>query len=160
MTAQAITTILLAFIAFSLPEPRMYSKLYHDDGTIQAEGWIMGEQKVKYWKFYHENGTIAAEGHYQTNKKSKYWHYYDNQGKLTKEGHYEDGIAQNWWIFYDLARQETRKSQYVDNHLHGYCLVYKNKKLFKVEKYEKNQLKGAWTSIRDFRRDNPDVSLY
>ena len=160
MTTKAIAILLFVFFSFSTSEPTMYTKDYHADGAIKSEGWVMGGKKIKYWKFYHENGIISSEGHYSNNQKSKYWHFYDNEGKLIKEGHYEDGIAQNWWIFYDIARQETRKIQYVDNHSNGFCLVYKKKKLIKVEKYINDQLKGEWTSISAFRRDNPDVSLY
>lgn len=141
-------------------EPTMYSKEYHDNGTLKAEGWMMGSQKIKYWKFYHLNGSIASEGHYTNNQKSDYWHFYDEQGNLIKEGHYESGNAKNWWIFHDIARKETRKIQYADNLQHGFCLVYKNKKLNKVEKYVKDQLQGEWKSISAFRRDNPDVPLY
>lgn len=160
MKATAIVLLFLLVTSFTHTEPTMYSKEYHINGVMKAEGWMMGSQKTKYWKFYHENGTTASEGHYKKDHKSAYWHYYNDQGKVIKEGHYDKGIAQDWWIFYDIARLETRKFQYVDNKKNGFCLVYQNKKLIKVEKYLDDQYKGEWDSVRAFRRDNPEISIY
>lgn len=160
---RAIVVALLFLICTSFTadtEPQMYSKEYYSNGQIKAEGWLSGTQKTKYWIFYHENGATASEGHFNNDHKTDYWHYYNKQGKLIKEGHYDKGIAQNWWIFYDIARLETRKIQYKDNQKNGFCLVYENKKLTKVEKYVEDQYKGEWDSVRTFRRDNPEVSLY
>lgn len=156
----ALALLFLALSSFTQTEPQMYSKQYHANGVIKAEGWIKDSQKTKYWRFYYKDGSIASEGHYKNDLKSEYWHYYNQEGKLIKEGHYDTGIAQNWWIFYDIARQETRKIQFINNQKSGFCLVYKDKKLTKVEKYVADQYKGAWDSVRSFRRDNPGVSLY
>ncbi|WP_298353059.1 hypothetical protein [uncultured Dokdonia sp.] len=160
MTAKGFIIFIFTTQLLFIAEPNSYHKEYHNNGTIKAEGWVMGEQKIKYWKFYHSNGELMSQGHYANNLKTDYWYFYNSQGKLVREGHYEQGKAQNWWIFYDIARQETRKTQYVNNEQEGFCLVYKNNKLIKVEKYEANQLKGEWTSVRAFRRDNPDISFY
>ncbi|MFC4634028.1 toxin-antitoxin system YwqK family antitoxin [Dokdonia ponticola] len=139
---------------------KMYNKEYHSNGTLKAEGWMISGKKANYWYQYHKNGQLASKGHYQGNNKSAYWYYYDKNGSLVREGHYNNGIAENWWIFYDLATQEIRKTQYQNNQKNGFSLIYKKNKLVKVEKYIQNEYKGTWTSIRSFRRDNPDVKLY
>ncbi len=160
MIARGLIFFFVSLHLLFIAEPNRYHKEYHDNGHIKAEGWFMGEQKIKYWKFYHNNGKLMSEGHYANNLRTNYWYFYNTQGNLVREGHYEDGKAQKWWIFYDIARQETRKAQYIDNVREGFCLVYKKNKLIKVEKYIANELKGEWTSVAAFRRDNPDVSLY
>lgn len=139
---------------------RMYNKEYHANGNLKAEGWIMDSEKTSYWYYYHENGELASKGHYKGNQKTNYWYYYKKNGSLEREGHYRQGIAENWWIFYDLATQGKRKTQYQNNKKNGFSLIYQKKKLIKVEKYTQDMFKGAWSDIRSFRRDNPDVKLY
>ena len=138
---------------------RMYIKEYYSNGNLKAEGWVMGSEKTSYWYHYHENGNIASRGHYKKDTKSEYWYYYNEKGALMREGHYIMGIAENWWIFYDLAAQEKRKTQYQNNKKNGFSLIYQKDKLVKVEKYIQDVYKGMWTSIRSFRRDNPDVKM-
>ncbi len=156
-----LTFILLLFASWSSPDiEKIYAKEYDETGNLKAEGWVMNASKVNYWKFYHDNGAVASEGHYENNKKTGYWHFYDKEGKVLKEGHYKNGIAENWWIFYDLATQTTQKVQYQHNKKNGFCLVYHSRKLQKVEKYVNDIHKGEWTTIRSFKKDNPEVSLY
>ncbi|WP_299762686.1 hypothetical protein [uncultured Dokdonia sp.] len=154
--------VLLLWISPSTDEGavRMYTKEYHTNGNLKAEGWVMGSDKTSYWYYYHENGKIASRGHYKENKKTEYWYYYSKNGSLEREGHYKNGIAENWWIFYDLATQEKRKTQYQNNKKNGFSLIYQKNKLIKVEKYIHDMYEGMWTSIRSFRRDNPDVKMY
>lgn len=160
MVTKAITTLICLFVFLNSTEPKVYSKEYHANGSMKAEGWLMGTTKTQYWKFYHENGSVSSEGHYKNNERVNYWHFYNSQGELVKEGHYETGNANDWWIFYDLVRQEKQKIEYVNNQKNGYCLSYKNNKLIRASTYENDQLIGSWTSIREFRQDNPGVSLF
>jgi hypothetical protein len=160
MTSKFLALLFL-LIPVRVDDPgKMYNKQFNEQGIMTAEGWMMGSMKVKFWKFYHPNGKLAAEGHFTANERSGYWHFYDLNGNLHREGHYSKGSAENWWIFFDLAHHEKRKIQFRKNQKNGFCLVYKGKKLTKVEKYDSDQKKGEWTDLRSFRRDNPEVSLY
>lgn len=158
-TKAAIIILFLTSLHLPVTE-KMYSKEYHDNGNLKAEGWIYNDTKTNFWRFYHPNGEVASEGHYKDNAKSGYWHFYNTQGKVIKEGHYTNGVAQNWWIFYDLATNSKHKIQYKNNQKNGFCLVYQGSKLQKVEKYVNDVHNGTWTDVRSFKRDNPEVSLY
>ncbi|RMB58542.1 hypothetical protein EAX61_09575 [Dokdonia sinensis] len=155
--------LLTLFFLFSAPVldggSKSYEKLYDDAGNITAEGWKMGEMRVKYWKFYHPNGQVASKGHYEKNRKNEYWYYYNPEGKIIKEGHYDKGTAENWWIFYDLATREKRKVQFKNGLRNGFCLVYKNGSLKQVERYKNDKKNGVWNDVTSFKRDNPDVSF-
>lgn len=160
MAIKAILFFMILTVTFASSERKMYTKEYNSNGTIKSEGWVLGDKKIDFWTFYHNNGQIASKGHYKGDVRDGYWYFYNQNQQLLKEGHYERGIAQNWWIFYDLASQEKRKIQYQGNEKNGFCLIYKKNKLIKAEKYENNLLIGTWDSIRSFRRDNPEVSLF
>jgi antitoxin component YwqK of YwqJK toxin-antitoxin module len=34
-----------------------YTKTYFKNGQLQAEGWLIINQKVDYWFYYYENGN-------------------------------------------------------------------------------------------------------
>ncbi|MFT5864242.1 MAG: antitoxin component YwqK of YwqJK toxin-antitoxin module [Flavobacteriales bacterium] len=156
-----ILSLLFLLIPLRGDDPgKMYNKQFNEQGNMISEGWMMGNMKVKYWKFYHSNGNIASKGHFTANDRSGYWYFYDRDGNVQKEGHYRKGTTENWWIFYDLARQEKRKIQFQNNQKNGFCLIYKDRQLVKVEKYNEDQKQGEWSDLRSFRRDNPGVSLY
>ncbi len=159
MLSQLMAICIWISFPFSEGNMKMYNKEYHSNGNLKAEGWVIEGQKTSYWYYYHTNGKIASKGHYKKNKKSEYWYYYNEDGALEKEGHYNQGIAENWWIFYDLATKDKRKIQYQKNQKNGFCLVYKGRKLIKVEKYIADEHKGEWKDLSSFRRDNPDVKL-
>lgn len=160
MTSQFFALLFLLLPLRGDDPGKIYNKQFNENGILTAEGWFMGNMKVGYWKFYHPNGNIASKGHFTNNVRSGYWHFYNGNGIIKQEGHYHKGTAENWWIFYDLARQEKRKVQFSNNQKNGFCLVYKARQLTKVEKYIKDQKIGEWSNLRNFRRDNPGVSLY
>jgi antitoxin component YwqK of YwqJK toxin-antitoxin module len=53
---------------FSNSAQRSYTKTYFKNGQLQAEGWLIINQKVDYWFYYYENGNKKEEGHYEDNK--------------------------------------------------------------------------------------------
>lgn len=138
---------------------RTYHKSYFPDGQIKAEGWMQEGEKTDFWIFYHRNGQVAAKGHYMSDIMHGYWHFYFKNGKPEKEGHFVKGSLENWWIFYELGSRKKSKFQFKNNQRNGFCLRYEGRKLVKAEKYESDRKVGEWTSVREFKRDNPGVSL-
>lgn len=138
---------------------KSYQKQYYSNGQLKAEGWVSMQLKTDYWIFYHANGQVASKGHFKNNKKNGYWYFYKTTGELEKEGHFILDSAENWWIFYEIGTRNKSKFQYKNNQKNGFCLRYTKSKLIKAEKYQSGQKMGEWTSIREFRRDNPNVSL-
>ncbi|HEA30230.1 MAG TPA: hypothetical protein ENH91_09585 [Leeuwenhoekiella sp.] len=143
---------------FGIGGTKTYLKTYYKSGTIKAEGWMEENQKTDYWYFYHPNGTLGSKGSFIKDKKSGYWYFYDQQSRLLREGHYESGNKENWWIFYDTAAI-MRKVQFEKNARNGYCLIYENRVIKKAERYKNDTLKGSWTSMAAFKRDNPNASF-
>jgi antitoxin component YwqK of YwqJK toxin-antitoxin module len=67
------SNLYINFIFFSNSAQRSYTKTYFKNGQLQAEGWLIINQKVDYWFYYYENGNKKEEGHYEDNKKCKWW---------------------------------------------------------------------------------------
>lgn len=157
-----IVTIFL--FSFQTPAKKEYHREFYENGALKAEGWKVQDQKTAYWYNYYPNGNISEKGHFRNNQKEGYWYFYSSDKKLIKEGHFINNKAEKWWIIYDIATNNkkdkvTRKYQYRNNKKNGYCLLYKNNKLFKAEKYIENQKIGEWTDVSSFRKDNPNASL-
>jgi antitoxin component YwqK of YwqJK toxin-antitoxin module len=142
-----------------LTTDKAYIKEYYDTGSLKSEGWKTNNIKTGYWYFYHDTGQVASKGHFNNNEKEGYWYYYTPKGTRIKEGHYAKGFAENWWIFYDIANRKKQLFQYHKNQKNGFSLRYENNKLIMAEKYVNNKKEGQWTSIWEFKRDNPDASL-
>jgi antitoxin component YwqK of YwqJK toxin-antitoxin module len=49
--------ILILFVFFQTSAQRSYTKTYFKNGQLQAEGWLIINQKVDYWFYYYENGN-------------------------------------------------------------------------------------------------------
>jgi len=159
-----ILIVAYSFLGFQGNVQKRYHREYYNDGAIKAEGWKMGDQKINYWYSYYPNGNILEQGHFINNKKNGYWFFYSSKNKLTKEGHFINDKAEKWWIIHDIAASNrkdriTRKYQYQNNKKNGFCLLYKNKRLFKAERYIDDQKTGEWTDVSSFKRDNPNASL-
>jgi antitoxin component YwqK of YwqJK toxin-antitoxin module len=50
--------------------------------------------------FYHENGTIQQQGFYKDGKVHGQWVSYDENGKKVAMGQYEDGKKVGKWFFW------------------------------------------------------------
>jgi len=146
-------SFIIGFVVTS-SEGQLYSKTFYNDGTLEAEGWMMDSMKVNYWFFYNTNGTLKAKGDYNRGLKDGYWYLYSNNGELKNEGHYVKGLKDTWWISYNSdIKIET---QYKANKKDGFSFWYKNDKMFKAERFKNNLKEGEWTSILAFKRDNPN----
>ncbi|MCX2764126.1 toxin-antitoxin system YwqK family antitoxin [Aquimarina muelleri] len=154
-----ILILLYPFMINQMISKKEYHYEYYVDGKLKGEGWKTEQVKIGFWHFYYPNGKVSHEGHYQNNKKNGYWYFYTEKNKLSKEGHFINDKAEKWWIIYDIATKITRKYQYKNNKKQGYCLLYKNNKLFKVELFVNDKKTGGWTDIISFKRDNPNASL-
>lgn len=145
-------------LAFCLQENQIqhkeYEKKYYPNGAIKEEGWVLNSEKIGYWKFYQQNGKLSSEGHFFNNEKDKYWYFYQPNGSPESEGHFKEGLKNGWWSFYSVKGVLARKCQFKSGQLHGYAMEYKNKKLYKAEKYENGTKIGEWYDLASFKRDN------
>ena len=131
-----------------------YIKEFYPTGTLKSEGWIMGDDKIRYWKYYYPNGTLMKKGHYKHNIKVGYWYFYSTNGLLEKEGHFIHGNMGLWWLFYDGQGNIDHKCQLTNGVKDGYCLRYENEKLISAEKYKNGKKVEEWYDFASFKKDN------
>ncbi len=146
--------VFLLMLSISLAAQKKYHKSYYNNGVLKEEGWQQNSIKIDYWKFYNPNGTIKKEGRYHRGKPIKYWYFYTRNGEKKEAGHFEKGIKSNWWVFYDRGSIIDMKCQFKNNKKNGYCLIYKNKKWVKAEKYSNDKKIKEWTDLKSFRKEN------
>ncbi|MFD2826347.1 toxin-antitoxin system YwqK family antitoxin [Leeuwenhoekiella polynyae] len=150
-----ILLCLIGFICIS-QESKIYIREFDANGNLIAEGWEKGSDKEAYWYYYYSSGVVKAKGEYYNDQKNGYWFYYDKTSRLLREGHYKQDQKVNWWIVYRSENQKE-KIQYQNNVKEGYGLLYKNEKLIKANRYDQDKLSGSWTSISQFKKDNPNA---
>ena len=138
---------------------KTYKRIYGQNGRLEAEGWLTGTSKTGYWNFYHENGTVAQKGAFKNNQRDGYWFFFRDNKDIIKEGHYEKGKAVGWWIYHDDILGQTEKCQYNKDKKQGFCFYYRNRKLFRAEKYESGEKIDEWTNLAGFIADNPNPSF-
>ena len=149
-----IFLIIYISISFCGSATKEYKKIYDNNGTLVAEGWMRNGEKVKFWKFYHPNGVLAKEGHFKDGKPAKYWYFYRENSTKLSEGHYIDGKKCKWWLFYDEHENVDHKCQLKNDQKNGYCLRYKNEQLVRAEKYKNGKKIGEWTDLKSFKKEN------
>ena len=133
---------------------KTYEKIYDSDQKMVSEGWMQNGKKQGFWTYYYSNGQIKSAGHYRNDKKDSYWNHYTKNGHKSMEGHMINGKQTDWWIFYDASKIKE-KCQFKNGLKHGISIIYSNGRVNSASKYvEGNKIK-TWTSIREFKRDNP-----
>ncbi|MBA80473.1 MULTISPECIES: hypothetical protein [unclassified Leeuwenhoekiella] len=147
--------LFLSAVGFS-QSGKHYVKYHDASGRMMEEGWMLQDEKTDYWFTYFPDGSIKSKGAYTEDQKNGYWYFYNTDATLIKEGHYKNGLAVSWWIFYK-PNGISEKIQFEHGNREGYALIYKNGKLFKAEHYKNDNLTGSWTSLYQFKKDNPNA---
>lgn len=145
-------------VGFTNISNKEYVKQYNEKGVLIAEGWMQDHAKIDFWKYYNDKAELISEGHYNNGLENGFWRYYSN-GKTKLEGHFNSGKKTDWWTSYQHIEYHKVITQYKSNKKNGYRLYYNRFTLSKVEQYQLDVLKGAWTSYRSFKKDHPDFSL-
>jgi antitoxin component YwqK of YwqJK toxin-antitoxin module len=114
---------------FSISEEKRYSKNYFPNGNLKSEGWIKENHKVNYWFYYFENGNKKEEGHYGEDKKNK------------------------WWIFYNPNGEILKKTEFKNDQMDGLCIIYKQGKIIKAEKYKLGKKVHEWNTLSAYQKD-------
>lgn len=115
---------------FGINDHKVYTRNFHQNGVLKAEGWLLNNQKDGYWFFYNEIGTKIEEGHYLKNKKTK------------------------WWISYNANSEILKKSEYKNDFLNGYCIIYVAGNPIRGEKFANGVKIKQWNSLAEFKNDN------
>lgn len=79
----------IAFLAIGCSGGKDHEKRY-ENGKMQVEGDLSGDEKDGEWKWYHENGNLEKVADYDDGDlDGNFVSYYEN-GKIKSEGEYED----------------------------------------------------------------------
>lgn len=147
----------LSLFIFSYANQRMYKVNYYNSGLRKSEGWMQNGKKHDYWTFFHQNGKIASQGNFNEGMKDGYWFYYNKNGFKTKEGHYKQNTPTKWWVYYHNNIYEN--CLYQPDGKTRFCLTYENNTITMAKKYVNDVFLQQWTSIPNFKRDNPSIKF-
>lgn len=139
---------------------RTYEKVYNDQGNLVAEGWMKNNQKIDYWIIYDQQGNIAEKGRFKKGSKDGYWYYYNQDQFISFQGRYTNGNRSGWWVF-NHKNGGVIKLQYTKGEKNGLCLYFSQNenRPYKADRFRMGEHLGSWTSISDFKEDNPDIQL-
>lgn len=174
-----LVSIIIILFQLNVPQDNLrYVYEYDDKETCIAEGWMMGEVKVKFWKYYHANGVIKAKGHYDNGEKSGFWEYFFVSGKPRQcghyfkgtkdkfwtffshgtkpkeQGHFKNGKREGYWITLDKKEQVVYEGRYENGQKTGFWISFKNKRPCLAEKFENGILMDSWDNLTEFKKDN------
>ena len=153
-----ISLVFLLMSGFQQVDPLTYHRAYYENGTLKAEGWMQASQKENYRYEYAPNGNLKAQGPYTKNIRNGYWYFLDQNKTVLSEGHYEAGKRTGWWTV-NSSDGSYQKIQYHNGNKEGVAIFYKKGTPYKAERYEAGKLKGTWTTLRAFKRDNPNYKF-
>lgn len=150
-----LVSVILSNIDYS---KKYYVKKYFENGILDSEGWMRGNNKTNYWYKYETNGNLKSKGNFLKNKKNGYWYYYNVEEFKSIEGFYKNGSKTGWWTFIKKNRTEI-KMEYLNDKKNGLVLFFEKGRSipYKAEKFENDKKIGSWTTLSDFKKDNPDI---
>ncbi len=73
----------------NLGEGKVWSKSYHPNGQLSAEGLNYGVQKLGEWKLYYPNGQLNMVANFFKGVKKGPMKFYHENGQLAMEGSYD-----------------------------------------------------------------------
>ncbi|HDS06931.1 MAG TPA: hypothetical protein ENO05_04825, partial [Bacteroides sp.] len=126
MTRYYESGIKSAEMYFDTARGRCFTRMFHENGKLAAEGWFVNREKDSVWTYYSEydgsvrirepyedgglNGTvknyypdggISEEIHWEGDKKEGDWKQYYEDGSLRLSGSYEDDLLNGGYaVFY------------------------------------------------------------
>ena len=57
---------------------------YHNDGSVRANGKMVGGHLHGYWEWFRKDGTRMRSGHFDNGVKTGEWITYDRNGNVYK----------------------------------------------------------------------------
>jgi antitoxin component YwqK of YwqJK toxin-antitoxin module len=88
--------IILSFILLSVnllnaQDTAVYTRFYHENGSVSSEGWLKSGKPDGYWKTYNDKGILITEGNRKNFELDSIWRFYNQNGKLSMEISYLKG---------------------------------------------------------------------
>lgn len=123
---------------------------YYPSGKVKAVSMIFDSGRSSYTKTYHENGFLMAEGKYVNREKDSVWKYYSKYDKnlLLSEETYVDNEKEGIWYNYYPDGSVAEEISYKDDQKHGPWKQYFDDGSIKIRaKYEEGELEGLFQAF-------------
>lgn len=131
--------------AGAVPEGGEYVRLYHADGSLSSEGYVVDGEPEGWWRSYDYEGRLISEGNRKGHRLDGLWTFYENglkkseityskdikEGKSTyyskkgiQEEYYRKGVLNGLRSYYDTGYRLTRTEPFVRGEKHGLSKDY------------------------------------
>ena len=121
---------------------------YYKDGSVKAISVFSGNGRIAYTRAFHENGNLMAEGKYLGQKKDSIWNYYSQWDKnlLVSREFYNKTRKDSIWITYFPDGDTAELIRYENDLKQGPWLQFFESGTTKLEAvYEDGDLEGKMT---------------
>lgn len=99
----------------SINDKKEIQKLYHENGKIKQEFYVVNGQIEGLVKVYNEKGNLIEKGDFFNNKEQGNWEFYHENGKLKQKGNFKDGKHIGPWKFYHENGKIKQEGNYNEN---------------------------------------------
>lgn len=123
-------------------------KYYYPEGETKAVSLISDDGRIAYTKAYHKNGYLMAEGKYLDRKKDSTWNYYSEFDKnmLMAVEYYENTQKKGVWVKYYPNGSLAEEVTYDNDGENGLWKQYFSDGKVKLKAiYENGKLEGLMT---------------
>lgn len=137
---------LVAVMQFSQQGRHSFTRLYHGDGKVAAEGIYIDRKKDSVWNYYSEidHSLRMKAGYSEGLQHGTETHFYSS-GRISEEIGWEHGMRQGPWLQYYVPGPKRLEAAYENNELEGeYRLFYISGQEKLIGRYSKGLAEGSW----------------
>ncbi len=124
-----------------------YSKMYHINGKLQAQGKYINQQKDSVWLFFNDQEQLVSQEGYKMGKKDgPSIVYYPGTKQIAESKTYKNGLEEGPWLLYYPNGTKKSESTYVAGNLEGkYIYYFEDGKINILGAYQHAVKNGVWT---------------
>ncbi len=129
-----------------------YTKTFHKNGFLMAEGKYVNREKDSLWKYYskYDENLLLAEEYYVNNNREGVWINYYPNGEVAEEINYENDKKNGLWKQYYNDGSIKLKATYENGDLEGLFTVYFPNGVVNISgTYNKGMKTGTWMFFND-----------
>lgn len=125
---------------------KAYSKAFHENGKLMAEGYYIDKKKDSIWNYYNQGGDLISIENYTNTKKTGEWKTFYYNGQISKSefyvNDYLEGPSKEYFENGQLKFEGTNKTGFFDGKVKFY---HPNGKVRIEGIYKYNVRHGVWT---------------
>ncbi len=144
-----------------MAQEKEYTVLYHENGRVSSEGYMLDDKPDGFWKTYYPDGTIKSEGKRTQFELDSIWNFYNHNGLKTSSltyrkgdrngeatyydaeenikeiANYENGVKQGEALYFYSTGEVSKKVDFVDGKESGQAFEYgKDQRIITLLRYE------------------------